>query len=51
MVELLRVPVQHVLSEQAAGRAEPVQDDEHGSRSALVVDDSLTARRAAANVL
>lgn len=53
MVELLRVPVQHTLSEQAGNQAAGEQQNEtHGSHhAALVVDDSLTARRAAAKVM
>lgn len=53
LVELLRIPVLHNLSEQAmspSGFAEQrfVSPD---SLTALVVDDSLTARRAAAKVM
>lgn len=53
LVELLRVPVQHNLSEQALnvmGSSEP-HNESQGLRTALVVDDSLTARRAAAKVV
>jgi chemotaxis protein histidine kinase CheA len=53
LVELLRVPVQHQLSEQSADQ--PGSADQHHEahelRTALVVDDSLTARRAAAKVM
>jgi chemosensory pili system protein ChpA (sensor histidine kinase/response regulator) len=53
LVELLRIPVRHILSEQpdnqaGAAEAQNVSPDSH---SALVVDDSLTARRAAAKVM
>lgn len=52
MVELLRVPVRHTLDEHSANQAViEQQGDAHGSHSALVVDDSLTARRAAAKVM
>jgi CheY-like chemotaxis protein len=52
MVELLRIPVQHALSDQAAGQAVAEQHGEISAvHAALVVDDSLTARRAAAKVL
>ena len=53
LVELLRVPVLHTSSEQAmslSGSAEQ-RNDPPELLTALVVDDSLTARRAAAKVM
>lgn len=53
LVELLRVPVQNMLSAESTGEA-GVADQRHEAeelRTALVVDDSLTARRAAAKVM
>jgi chemosensory pili system protein ChpA (sensor histidine kinase/response regulator) len=53
LVELLRIPVQHTLSEQST--SQPGGADQHNESpealAALVVDDSLTARRAAAKIL
>ena len=52
MVELLRVPVQHALSESSGqGVSAEHAHELHDERTALVVDDSLTARRAAAKVM
>ena len=53
LVELLRVPVQHLLSEQSTDKAGTVDQRlvSPELRTALVVDDSLTARRAAAKVM
>lgn len=53
LVELLRVPVQHLLSEQSVNPAGSTdqRNEVSESRTALVVDDSLTARRAAAKVM
>jgi chemosensory pili system protein ChpA (sensor histidine kinase/response regulator) len=53
LVELLRVPIHDLLSEQTnrvTGVAEQRIESEE-TRTALVVDDSLTARRAAAKVM
>ena len=53
LVELLRVPVQHNLSEKSSnleGGADQ-RREEPDLRTALVVDDSLMARRAAAKVM
>ena len=50
MVELLRVPIKHMLSAQAVSHAEH-KHESVDLRTALVVDDSLTARRAAAKVM
>ena len=50
LVELLRVPIKHMLSEQAASHSEH-KNESADLRTALVVDDSLTARRAAAKVM
>lgn len=53
LVELLRVPVQHALTEQSASQMGATDQRHEASelRTALVVDDSLTARRAAAKVM
>lgn len=53
LVELLRIPVQHTLSDQASTQTggEDQRHDLPDARTALVVDDSLTARRAAAKVM
>jgi chemotaxis protein histidine kinase CheA len=53
LVELLRVPVQHNLSELSMNAIGPQESRSElpGLRTALVVDDSLTARRAAAKVM
>jgi len=53
LVELLRVPVQQMLSEQSANQMVSAdhQIESPDFRTALVVDDSLTARRAAAKVM
>jgi chemosensory pili system protein ChpA (sensor histidine kinase/response regulator) len=52
MVELLRVPVQHSLSDSSSdGMSSEHPNELHNERTALVVDDSLTARRAAAKVM
>jgi CheY-like chemotaxis protein len=51
LVELLRTPVQHTLTAKlSAQSSEPVQLSPD-TLTALVVDDSLTARRAAAKVM
>lgn len=53
LVELLRVPVHHTWSDQTNaydGDADQPKKSEH-IHTALVVDDSLTARRAAAKVM
>jgi CheY-like chemotaxis protein len=53
LVELLRVPVQHALAEQSTSQtgAADHRHEQSELRTALVVDDSLTARRAAAKVM
>ena len=52
LVELLRVPVQHTLDEQLMVlKGADQQNEPADMRTALVVDDSLTARRAAAKVM
>lgn len=53
LVELLRAPVQHMLSQQSINqmRSTDQRNESSDSRTALVVDDSITARRAAAKVL
>jgi len=53
LVEMLRVPVQRDFSEQPMNRLgiADQQSDPSNLRTALVVDDSLTARRAAAKVM
>ena len=53
LVELLRVPVQSTLSEQAINQtvAADQQSESPDLHTALIVDDSLTARRAAAKVM
>jgi CheY-like chemotaxis protein len=53
LVELLRVPIQELLTEQiqAESGGTEQQHEAQGARTALVVDDSLTARRAAAKVM
>jgi chemosensory pili system protein ChpA (sensor histidine kinase/response regulator) len=52
LVELLRIPVQHALSDQAANLPiTELHSESPDSLAALVVDDSLTARRAAAKVM
>jgi chemotaxis protein histidine kinase CheA len=50
LVELLRTPIQHLREEQTEGVTDQ-RKEAHELRSALVVDDSLTARRAAAKVM
>jgi chemosensory pili system protein ChpA (sensor histidine kinase/response regulator) len=53
LVELLRIPVQHTLSDQTTSQLgeEDKRNELPDVRTALVVDDSLTARRAAAKVM
>lgn len=53
LVELLRVPVRHMLTEDATGQSGSAEQHNESPelRTALVVDDSLTARRAAAKVM
>ena len=53
LVELLRIPVQHTLSEQSTNLpgSEDQRNELPDALAALVVDDSLTARRAAAKVM
>lgn len=52
MVELLRVPVQHALADSSSeGGTTDNTGDIHDAQTALVVDDSLTARRVAAKVM
>ena len=52
MVELLRVPVQHALADSSSegGTAESA-GAAHDAQTALVVDDSLSARRVASKVM
>ena len=53
LVELLRIPVQHTLSDQSPGESggSGLRSESPDALTALVVDDSLTARRAAAKVM
>jgi chemotaxis protein histidine kinase CheA len=51
LVELLRTPVQHTLSEQLFAQSAETVQQSPDTLTALVVDDSLTARRAAAKVM
>jgi chemosensory pili system protein ChpA (sensor histidine kinase/response regulator) len=53
LVELLRIPVQHTLSDQATNQSGGTdqRNESPEALAALVVDDSLTARRAAAKVM
>jgi chemosensory pili system protein ChpA (sensor histidine kinase/response regulator) len=53
LVELLRVPIQQILGEQIPAQSAGSEQlhEAQSARTALVVDDSLTARRAAAKVM
>ena len=50
LVEMLRVPIRHDQAEQIENRVE-ARSEVAESQTALVVDDSLTARRAAAKLM